>query len=226
MRSRLLTFLLGISGPLVLVGMVTSPIFSQSSTRDKVERYATRQGNIIQLHPSEATFEVPEKWRGEKTSFLLTVAERRQKAGRDVWGTQIADAVLSLQDCAAQIAPDNRSWFRAYLMDLSEEEILKRIQKKGWAAAEKMPAYARGHSSEYQTVPTKEGPWMHVDIPYVLDFGDYNGEGYVSFYLRPVGGRTLVMSMGAMWSGEMYKQSDERQNLLRSVVIPDSPSSN
>jgi hypothetical protein len=205
MRGRLLTFLLGISGPLVLVGMVASPIFLQTSTRDKDERYATRQGNIIQLHPSEVTFEVPERWRGEKTSFLLTAAERHQKAGRDSWGTRIADAVLSLHDCAAQIDPDHLSWFRAYLVELTGEEILKRIQKKGWAAAEKMPAYALGHSSEYQTVPAKEGPWMHVDIPYVLDFGDYNGQGYVSFYLRPVGGRTLVMAMGAMWSGEMYK---------------------
>lgn len=186
----------------------------------QVERWATRQGNVIQVHPSEVTFEVPEAWRSDKTSFRLTPEGRRQKVWTDVMGMQIADGALSLQDCAAQIDPSHLTWLRVYVVDSTEEQILKQINEKGWRATKKFP-YVGGYSG-YQTVPAKEGPWMHVDIPYTRDFGDYNGTGYVSFYLRPAGERALVIAMGAFWTGEVYKPTDERQNVLKSVVIPES----
>lgn len=204
---------------LVVAAAAVSPGAGHTSNHDKpVERYATRQGNVIQLHPSEVTLEVPEAWRGAKTWFRLTRQELR-KASREGWGLQIAEGTLELRDCAAQIQPDNLRWLRAYVVDQSEEEILKRIREKGWRAAEKMPNYVRGHSG-FQTVPAKEGPWVHVDIPYTLDFGDYNGQGYTSFYLQVVGGRELVIVIGYFAAGP--GPTDERQNVLKSVVVPDA----
>ena len=198
-------------------------ILSESRRDKKIERYATRQGDVVQVHPSEVTFEVPEAWRSDKTLFLLKPQELRQMARRDLMmGTQIADAALRRRDCAAQIAPDHLRWLRVYVVDSTEGQILRRINEKGWRAAEKIPDYVRGHSAAYQSVPAKEGPWMHVDIPYVLDFGDYGGEGYVSFYLRPAGGRELVIAVGAVWTGDPQRPPDERQNVLKSVVIPEA----
>jgi hypothetical protein len=172
---------------------------------------------VIQLHPSEVTLEVPEAWRGPKTWFRLTRQELR-KASREGLGVQIADGALNLSDCAAQIQPDNARWLRAYVVDGAEEEILKRIREKGWKAVQKMPNYARGYSGGFQTVPAREGPWMHVDFPYTLDFGDYNGNGYASFYLQAVGGRELVIAIGYFAAGP--GPTDERLEVLKSVVIP------
>jgi hypothetical protein len=187
----------------------------------KVERWAESQQNAIQVHPSEVTFEVPEAWRSGKTFFRLTRNELQKKVGRDWIGTQIADGVLKLEDCAAQITPDKLNWLRVYVVDATEEQVLKRIQEKGWKAAGTIPNYIRGYSSGFQTVPAKESPWTHADIPYELDFGDYNGGGYVSFYLRPAGGKQLVMVFGHFAAGALTPP-DERENILKSVVVPAS----
>ena len=162
---------------------------------------------------------MPEAWRSGKTFFRLTRKELRNKVGRDWMGTKIADGAFQLDDCAAQISPDHLNWMRVYVVDATEEDALQRIREKGWKAAARIPNYVRGHSSAFQTVPAKEGPWTHVDIPYVLDFGDYNGEGYVSFYLRTAGGRELVIVFGH-FAASAVTPPDERQIVLKSVVVP------
>ena len=119
-----------------------------SSRDNRVERYATRQGNLIQVHPSEVTFQVPATWR-QHSWFFLMVREVR-KAAR-VRGFEIVDAALNWRDCAAQIETDNLKWLRAYVVDGAEGEILKRIQEKGLAAAAKMPNYVQydGHVTRW-----------------------------------------------------------------------------
>ena len=186
----------------------------------KIERSATREGNVIYLHPGDVTFEVPEGWRGPNIGFRLTRQDLHNKAAGALWGAQIADGALKMEDCAAQIELHNLNWMRAYLVDLSEEEMLKRIRERGWKAASKIPNYVRGHSSGFQTVPAKEDPWTHVDIPYVLDFGDYSGGGDVSFYLRAAGTRELVVVFGHFAAGAITPP-DERQTVLKSVVVHD-----
>ncbi len=213
---------------LLIAGIVIFGSVGHAGRRGKtVERYATREGNVIQLHPSEAVFQVPSSWR-EGARFLLT--SREVSRTRKVLGTEIADGALYWRDCAVQVAPDNLRWLRVYVVDGYEEEILKRIQKKGLAATSKIPNYMPydGHVTnwgaslyEFRRVPTREGPWEHVDIPYSQDFGDYYGDGYVSFYLRPVDGRELVIAVGYSTSGT--GPTDERQNILRSVALSNSP---
>jgi hypothetical protein len=208
---------------LTVVLLLTTLATGQQPSEKKVERWAQRQQNTVQVHPSEATFEVPEAWRSGKTFFRLTRNEMRTKVGRDWIGTQIANGALQLDDCAAHISPDNLNWMRVYVVDTTEEDVLKRIREKGWKAAGRIPNYVRGHSSVFQTAPAKDGPWTHVDIPYVLDFGDSNGEGYVSFYLRTAGAKELVIVFGHFADGQLTPP-DERQNVLKSVVVPPSGS--
>lgn len=80
---------------LTAVLLLTSLATGQQPGEKKVERWAQRQQNTIQIHPSEATFEVPEAWRSGKTSFRLTRNELRNKVGRDWMGTKIADGASS-----------------------------------------------------------------------------------------------------------------------------------
>src|SRR5579872_1791878 len=193
-----------------------------SRSEKKAERWAQHQQNTIQVHPSDTTFEVPEAWRSDKTFFWPTRNELHKKVARDWIGIRIADGALQLDDCAAQINPDNLNWMRVYVVNAPEEDVLKRIREKGWKALAKIPNRAGGYSGDFQLDPAKEGPWTHVDIPYVLDFGDYNGDGYVSFYLRTVGARQLVMVFGHFYAG--HATPDERQNVLKSVAIPQTGS--
>lgn len=198
-----------------------------SASQDKsIDRYATRQGNVIEIYPSRITFQVPESWQ-QKARFVL--AAREVEKAEALLGMQIADGALNRRDCAAQIEADNQRWLRAYVVDGTEEEILKRIHKKGRVAAAKMPNYVQydGHVTkfgaslyEFKTIPTKEGAWEQIDIPYTLNFGDYDGDGYVSFYLRQVAGKELVLAVGFFATDA--GPPDERQNLLKAVGIPNS----
>jgi hypothetical protein len=217
------------SYPVVLVVAAVAILSADghpSSRDNSVERYATRQGNLIRVHPSEVTFQVPATWR-QHAWFFLTAREVR-KAAR-VRGFEIVDAALNWRDCAAQIETLNLRWLRADVVDGAEGEILTRIQEKGRAAATKMPHYVNydGHVTrwgaslyEFKMTPMKEGSWEHVDIPYTLDFGDYYGDGYISFYVRPVAGRELVLAVGFFATDA--GPPDERQDLLKSVIVPGS----
>jgi len=201
-----------------------SAVGGKSSAHKPIERYATQSGDTIQLHPTEVTFQLPEAWRVSKVLLRPTGRELR-KVNKDdfyLWGAPIADAALNLRDCAVQVAPDNLTWVRVYIVDSAEEEILKRIQEKGRAAVYKMPFDASGHSSRgFQTEAVQEGRWQHVDIPYVVSFGDYNAGGFVSFYLRPVAGRELVLVFSYFGTG--VRSTAEREDVLKSVVIPEVP---
>ena len=203
--------------------LLASLATGQQPREKRVERWAQREQNTIQVHPGEATFAVPEAWQSRDILFSLTRNELRSKVAKGGWGTQIADGALRLNDCAAQISPDNLNWMRVYVVNATEEYVLQRIREKGWKAATKIPNYVRGHAFGFQTVPAKEGPWTHVDIPYVLNFGDYSGGGSVSFYLRSAGEKELVIVFGRFAAGAVTPP-DERQNVLKSVVVPPSGS--
>jgi hypothetical protein len=66
------------SGALLLVAAGWPGVRYASSQEKPVERYATRQGNVIQLHPSEVTLEVPEAWRGRKLTMMLSLTHLRE----------------------------------------------------------------------------------------------------------------------------------------------------
>jgi hypothetical protein len=219
-RRLALTTIIFAIGSAAQDGRVVGPLPGSRSEK-KVERWAQRHENMIQIHPTDATFEVPEAWQSPKTFFWLTRDALHTKGSRDWIGLRIADGSLPLDDCAAQINPDNLNWMRAYVVDSTEQDVLTRIREKGWKAARKIPNYMPGLSGSFQTVPAKEGLWTHVDIPYGLDFGDYTGAGYVSFYLRTVGGRELVAVFGHFAAG--HETPDQRQVLLKSVVVPSEP---
>jgi hypothetical protein len=206
---------------LIALGGNSSGVGRKSSPHKPTQRYATQVGNTIQLHPAEVTFQLPEAWT-EPNALLRPTPRELHKVGVHLWGATIADAALKLRDCAVQVTPDNLMWIRAYIVDAPEEEILRRIREKGRAAAQEIPNYAPKHISRgFQTEAAQEGPWQHIDVPYGVNFGDYNSGGSVSFYLRPASGRELVMVVSYFGTG--FRSTAETQDVLKSVVMPGAP---
>ena len=108
---------------LTAVLLLTLLATGQQPSAKKVERWAQRQQNTIQIHPGEATFAVPEAWQSPETLFWLTRNELRNKVVRDWMGTQVADGALRLNDCAAQISPDNLNWMPPHVPRLRQAEV-------------------------------------------------------------------------------------------------------
>ncbi|HYL92524.1 MAG TPA: hypothetical protein VEW69_05140 [Alphaproteobacteria bacterium] len=186
---------------------------------DHVERHATRSGSVIQLHPSEVTFQIPEAWIGSGTSFHLTRRELH-KARHDPWLNKVEDAALDFSDCAVQVNIGSTVWLRAYVITQPENAIIKRIQEKAPQALRKTPNYVPVR--RFQLEPAKEGPWQHIEMPFVLNFGDYNEDGDISFYVEPMSGRQLVIVVGYI-GNHHPRVEDETLEVLKSVVIPAQP---
>src|SRR5258708_40040702 len=85
----------------LLVFIGNSSGAEQKPGSDGSERYATRSGSVIQLHPSEVTFKIPDAWIGSGTWFRLTRRELR-KAQHDPWLAMLADTGLNFRACADQ----------------------------------------------------------------------------------------------------------------------------
>src|SRR5258708_10475513 len=68
----------------LLVFIGNSSVAEQKPGSDCIERYATRSGSVIQLHPSEVTFKMPDAGIGSATWFRLTLRALR-KAHHAPW---------------------------------------------------------------------------------------------------------------------------------------------
>jgi hypothetical protein len=198
----------------------SSAIAHKSNT---IERYSIRSGNVVRLHPSDASFEIPQPWLGPETRFRLTRTELGKVRKNDNVNFVVADSTLNFRDCATQIELDNGSpWLRAYIVDLPVEEILKQIRGKGPKAVRKIPNFIAGHTRGFQIEPKTEGTWQHIDVPFMLDYGDTSEGGAVSFYLAPLGHEQLVIVVGFMGNHHHDQFPVEVQSLLKSVVVSKS----
>jgi hypothetical protein len=197
-------------------------------TRD-AGRFATRQNRTIYLHPSGVNFQIPEDWLSWNAEFHnnlhLTHRElRRVHFGAGEWDDEYGEVVnsaLPFEDCAAHVGGDG--WgregssfgdlqLRAYVTDLSSEEILRRISGPAFATAKKLSSGVFNGPGEVQTDIGEEGPWRRAVIRYSLFYGDYGGVANVEFYLRPVSKYQLVM----VFMGNVEK---EKRQVLDSVTI-------
>lgn len=197
-------------------------------TRD-TGRYATRQDRTIYLHPSDVSFQIPQDWLYWNTEFHnnlhLTHRElRKVRFGAGEWDSEYDDVVnsaLPFEDCAAHVGGEG--WgregvsfadlqLRAYVTDLSSEEILRRISGPAFAVAKKLSTGIFYGPGQVQTDVREEGPWRRAVIRYSLFYGDYGGTANVEFYLRPVSKYQLVM----VFMGNVEK---EKREVLDSVNI-------
>jgi hypothetical protein len=192
-------------------------------------RYATRQDRTIYLHPSDVSFQIPPDWLYWNAEFHnnlhLTHRELRTvRFGAGEWDSEYGDIVnnaLPFEHCAAHVGGEG--WgregasfadlqLRAYVTDLSSEEILSRISGPALATAKKMSTGNFYGPGQVETEVGEEGPWRRAGIRYSLFYGDYGGIANVEFYLRPVSKYQLVM----VFMGNVEK---EKRQILDSVTI-------
>jgi hypothetical protein len=192
-------------------------------------RYATRENRTILLHPSEVSFQIPQDWLDWNSEFHNNLhlthreLERVQFASGE-WDSEYSDVVnsaLPFEDCAAHIGGEG--WgregasfadlqVRAYVTDLSSDEILKRISGSAFSTAKRV-------SSEVMREPAaqvnfmQDGQWQKAVVQYNLFYGDYGGRANVEFYVKQVGRHELVMVF-------MGKVEKEKQQILNSLTVP------
>jgi hypothetical protein len=192
-------------------------------------RYSTRDGRTIHLHPSDVSFQVPQEWLNWNIEFHNNFhLSHRELAsvhvGGGEWDSEYGDVVnsaLPFEYCAAHVGGEG--WgrdgvsfgdlqLRAYVTDLSPDEILRRISGQAFATAAKLSSGFFGGRKQLRTDIGEEGPWRRAVIQYSLDYGDYGGFASVEFYLRPAAKYQLVMVF-------MGNVESEKRQILDSVNI-------
>jgi hypothetical protein len=192
-------------------------------------RYSTRQGRTVVLHPSDVSFQLPQDWLSWNFEFHnnLHLSHRELQSVRFATGewdseySEVVNSALPFEHCAAHIGGEG--WgrdgvsfgdlqLRAYVTDLSSEEILERISSQAFATAAKLSSGFLGGRKQLQTEVGEEGPWRTALIRYSLDYGDYGGIASVEFYLRPASKYQLVMVF-------MGNVESEKRQILDSVNI-------
>jgi hypothetical protein len=191
-------------------------------------RFATRQNRTIYLHPSDVNFQIPEDWLSWNAefhnNFHLTHRElQKVRFGAGEWDYEYGEVVnsaLPFEDCAAHVGGEG--WgregvsfgdlqMRAYVTDLSSQEVFKRIS--GLAlTAKKVSSGSFYGPGQVWTDNGEEGAWRRAVIRYSLFYGDYGGVANVEFYVRPVSHYQLVM----VFMGNVEK---EKRQILDSVTI-------
>lgn len=196
-------------------------------------RYATRNDRTIELHPSKITFQVPQSWldwdKQFHNNFHLSHRElRRVRIGHGKWDSEYAavvNASLPFEECAAHVGGEGWGWqgvslgdlqVRAYISQLSSEEVLSRVKKQGFAVAQGVAArqsgFAQGEKAGFSA--SSEQNWQHGKITYPPWYGDYGGPAPIDFYVKDGGKYRLVLVfMGWGLSGEAA-------SILNSVVVP------
>lgn len=193
-------------------------------------RYATLDKSTIYLHPSEVSFQVPQEWLGWNAefhnNFRLTHHElQKVQFGAGEWDYEYGEVVnsaLPFQYCAVHVGGEG--WgregvsfgdlqMRAYVADLSSEEIFRRISGPAVATAKRLASDAFYGPGKVQTEVGEAGAWRKAVIRYSLFYGDYGGVANVEFYVRSVSKYQLVLVF-------MGSKETEKQSILASVNIP------
>jgi len=184
-------------------------------------RFASRNGRMIQLHPSEVTFQIPRDWLDWDAQFHnnlhLTHGQLRSvRLGHGEWDSEYGEVVnsaLPFEDCAVHVGGEGWGWsgvsfgdlqVRAYLSERRTHQILSAISTQGFKTAQRIADSASLSSS-------MNDKWQHVEISYPLWYGDYGGTARIKFYVQDIGRYRLVMVfMGG-------SNQNEKDSILNSV---------
>ena len=186
-------------------------------------QYATRDGQRIVLHPSGISFLIPETWIDWFNEFHnnlhLTQEElAKVKDAQGQWDreyAQVVNSALPFNDCVAHVGGEG--WgregvsfkilqLRAYLTDLSPQEIRKKIEGDALQVARKVSS-----SDHPPKIESRSGaPWQEIVVRYRLFYGDYGGDAEVRFFIQPGKGKTFVMVF-------MSGKEEQVQAILKSV---------
>jgi len=206
-----------------------------ADTTAKAQRYATREGRKIILHPSGVTLNVPQQWlewdERFHNNFHLTRDElEKVHNGEGQWDTEYAkvvNAALPFTDCAAHVGGEG--WgregssfgdvqLRAYISTLSERTILASIRGDAFDTARQVarpfptPAALAQLAPETSLKEDKEGQWRTSVIQYPLWYGDYGGVARIRFYVASIEHGTLVLVF-------MGGENEQVEHILQSVSL-------
>jgi|SRR5215471_5101744 len=191
---------------------------------------ATRTGQIVTLHPSEATFTVPAEWlswyKDHHNNLQTTpkqLASVRDASGE--WDTEyaaVANSVLPFDDCVAHLGgegwgKDGNSFgdvqFRVYVTQLSEEQLKVLVSVDGLSAAEKF-------SSQASFLPTADvDSWHRTSLKYELFYHDYGGTARVDFFTSTYEGQTFALVFMYCDTGR-FGAAEEVASILHSFRFP------
>ena len=170
-----------------------------------ISHYATREGRIINLHPSGATFQIPQDWidwdaRSHDNLRLTQVDILNTKEPKTTWDSsyaEIVDAALPLGQCVAHLGSDGwgsrgASWtglqMRVYALDQKTSAIQQQILKSGSKMVESISPGA-------MTWSDKVNGWQRVSIQYSNSSGqsDFSAIVRIDFYVRRLETETVVL---------------------------------
>ena len=201
---------------------------------DDESRFATRNQQVIQLHPSNIIFKIPQDWLEWDSQFhnnLHLTHQELQKVrnGAGEWDWEygrVVNASLPFEHCAAHVGGEG--WglegvsfgdlqVRGYVTDLPHQRILESIQGPGFKEAESIAKSEGGVTGNDADISIskagdwRNGAWQRVTIRYPLWYGDYGGEAVIDFYVKDAYPYRLVLVF--MGRGE----EGERSSILSSV---------
>lgn len=219
----------------ILAVLFLSSCYRAANPTAEAQRYATREGQKIILHPSGVSFRIPQQWlewygRFHNNLHLTRDQLERVHNGDGEWDTEygnIVNAALPFTDCAAHVGGEG--WgsegssfgdvqLRAYVTNLSEREILGKIHGEAFDAARRAARPFSTPPALAELVPDtnvtdgKEGQWQKYVIQYPLWYGDYGGVARVRFYVASIGKEILVLVF-------MGGQDEEVERILQSVSL-------
>lgn len=182
--------------------------------------YATRRGRTINLHPSGATFQIPQDWMDWHNQFDHNIYLSRNdlKEAESAIGesdrtfSAIVNSVLSFDQCAVHVGSNEWSstyvrgaggglQMRVYTGQVNVPEVWRRVETTGLKKAAE--DYARRKGSTPSVASIQQNGWQGKKLSYELFFVDYFITDNIEFLSRQRGNQSIVIVF-------MYNPNDSR----------------
>ena len=181
-------------------GVLAEPPKVEPSTK---RFFSTRQGNTIALHPTNATFDVPEtmvKWFAEfKNNFHLSRDElAKVENGAGDWDTEyglICNAALPFARCCAHVGDEGWGKEAVSYADVQVRVYVlgKGLDDFGRDIAEKVAGKVKEITkAPAKIVIDKAALWKRWDFAYDRWYGDYGATAHVDIRAREFVKQTVV----------------------------------
>ncbi len=201
----------------LLVFMTTLVVAQPWLLQSGAGPFATMSEKTVTLHPSNATFQIPDEVfsdsRTKAFTRYLTRAEleRVKTVPAPEWDhpySRILNAALPFEACAVHVGTEpfgagGRTFgdlhVRVYVLDGPAAVVRDAIGRDGLAEARRAfaPATAQFPGPEL-TNPPSGTPWSLTRIAYLRHQSDFAAGVNLDFYVREFGNQTVVVAIVAM----------------------------
>lgn len=188
--------------------------------------FASRDESTITLHPSEASFKIPQSWveryNQYANNFHLTLVELDAVArGDGEWDTEYAsvcNAVLPFDRCCAHVGGEGWAGqggsfgdlqVRVYELDDAPKDVERRICGEGIADIKRFSGKAPMLKQDIKA------PWRRTLLGFERFYWDYGGLARVDFRVRQFEKRTFVFVF--MYTGD-YMGDESQENAIASIL--------